>query len=212
MESSNSHTQGNKKDSDALLNNPDGKEEDVTEIYNSIKNVEFDFFLSDDYSCPFPGKDGVIWYRIDEKNNVVLIERVDDYTDDSIAFPQMIDDKLVVILGSDVLYNCRHISSVTVPYGVVKMGTLGLADSLNEIVLPESIIQFGQDAFSCCRSIKNIDLPSGITKISHNMFKECVSLESIIIPDGVTEIEDSAFEDCVSLKSIEIRAFVHMCG
>lgn len=80
-------------------------------------------------------------------------------------------------------------------------------NSLKSIILPNTITEIGDSAFSCS-SIESITLPNAITKIPLEMFSECKQLKSITLPDNVEIIEDYAFEYCSSLESITIPSNV----
>lgn len=91
-------------------------------------------------------------------------------------------------------------------------------ESLESVVIPDSIINIGIFAFRDCKNLKYAFLPKDVTKISAGMFKNCRSLKSIVIPDSVTDIESGAFNGCTSLEissfpenvtKIEVFAF---CG
>jgi len=80
-----------------------------------------------------------------------------------------------------------------------------LSDSNYELeycIIPETVIEIGQFAFSGCCSLKSISLSSNLRKIASTAFDTCSSLDSIIIPDSVKEIGDSSFRNG-GLKSVD---------
>ena len=80
--------------------------------------------------------------------------------------------------------------------------------SVEEIVLPSSINEIGNNAFFSYVSLSSITLPTSIRSIESGAFLNCVSLKSITIPDGVQTIESSTFERCSGLTSITIPSTV----
>ena len=72
--------------------------------------------------------------------------------------------------------------------------------NLKEIIIPNSVITIGMNAFSDS-SIEKVTFGSGVTTIGTWSFAACNALTSIIIPDNVT-IGDGAFRDCKSLEEI----------
>lgn len=82
--------------------------------------------------------------------------------------------------------------------------TFSSCPNLEKIILPDSVTQIGQEAFSHCESLKTVGLPNYITTIEERAFYGCYALESIIIPDSVTEIGEFAFYDCSALPTINI--------
>ena len=76
-------------------------------------------------------------------------------------------------------------------------------DSLEEIVLPDSIEQIRGKTFMNDANLKNINLPTSLTYLGGSAFKNCTSLESIVIPDKLEEIKGNTFEGCTSLSSVQ---------
>lgn len=72
--------------------------------------------------------------------------------------------------------------------------------TLTEIVLPDSIVELYNYAFSDCINLQTIKLPSSLKKISRGAFSGCNSLTSIDIPDSVTSIDKVAFDYCSGLS------------
>ena len=86
------------------------------------------------------------------------------------------------------------------------------ADTVTEIVIPESVTKIGQSPFIGCRSLTTIVLPDGISKIGDFTFCGCESLTTIVLHDGITQIGDYAFDECKSLSSIVIPGSVTEIG
>ncbi len=70
-----------------------------------------------------------------------------------------------------------------------------------EVVVPESVIQIGVDAFSYHTTLQHVTLPNSLRLIDDGAFKCCV-IEEIVIPDSVTFIGDNAFYGCHNLKRV----------
>ena len=64
-------------------------------------------------------------------------------------------------------------------------------------IIPNSVTNIGDRAFSYCESLTNINIPNGVTNIGESTFYFCKSLTNINIPDGVTNIGDDAFKYCI---------------
>ena len=106
-----------------------------------------------------------------------------------------------------------HVKKVTVPDGVQALvGSFTQCDSLEEVVLPDSLSSIGYNAFLLCNSLTSITIPDSVTSIGGGAFLSCSSLTSVTIPDGVTAIGDGAFYDCDSLTSITIPDSVTAIG
>ena len=87
----------------------------------------------------------------------------------------------------------------------VKSGVLtGYTGPGGDVVIPESVTQIGESAFSDCSGLASITIPRGVTHIGDSAFEDCSDLTCITIPEGVTHIGAHAFEGCSGLKSITI--------
>ena len=76
--------------------------------------------------------------------------------------------------------------------------------NIKSYVIPSSVTNIDDSAFSCCRSLSEIVIPSSVTSIGEGAFSHCDSLSEIVIPSSVTSIGDWAFSSCRSLKYISI--------
>lgn len=101
---------------------------------------------------------------------------------------------------------------------VVKEGITRIADfsnlawaPLEEIVLPDSLVEIGKDAFAC-RSLKKITFGDGLKKIGEDAFAYCENLREIVLPDSVEEIGWGAFGECIRLKRLVIPASLKNWG
>ena len=99
--------------------------------------------------------------------------------------------------------NCSHF---VIPDSVTNIGdsAFSFCTSLQSIVIPKSVISIGDSAFSFCTSLQSMVIPKSVTSIGDRAFSFCTSLQSIVIPESVTDIGESPFSFCESLKSIVI--------
>ena len=90
---------------------------------------------------------------------------------------------------------------------------------IESYIIPNSVTDIGNSAFSFCRSLTNIVIPNSVTDIGNSAFSNCSSLSNIVIPDSVTAIGDYAFYYCSlsnivipdSVTAIGICAFPYFC-
>ena len=88
-------------------------------------------------------------------------------------------------IGNSTFYNCRGLTSITIPEGVTSIS---------------------DEAFEDCSGLTSISIPEGVTSIGEKAFAYCSSLTSITISKGVTNIGNCAFQDCPGLTSIVVDA------
>ena len=128
------------------------------------------------------------------------------------------------IYEDDVLFNKdkskiisfrnQKIESYIIPNSVTDIGNsaFSFCRSLTNIVIPNSVTDIGNSAFSFCRSLTNIVIPNSVTDIGNSAFSFCRSLTNIVIPNSVTDIGNSAFSNCSSLSNIVIPDSVTAIG
>ncbi|MBR1691631.1 MAG: leucine-rich repeat domain-containing protein [Lachnospiraceae bacterium] len=106
---------------------------------------------------------------------------------------------------------------IIVPEGVVSIesfnnGYVGGCMCVEEIILPDSVMEIDKEAFEYCEELKKIRLPSGLKEIKWGTFASCKSLKTIQLPNGLERIGASAFDCCYSLREIRIPDTVTSVG
>lgn len=74
--------------------------------------------------------------------------------------------------------------------------------SLEKVILPESLLKFGQSTFADCSKLESITLPSKLISIPEETFSDCSSLKEVAFSTSVKSIEEDAFDKCTNLKQI----------
>ena len=91
---------------------------------------------------------------------------------------------------------------------VVAVGTKAFANNLNDeseinrIVIPNTVKQIDNYAFSYNTSLREIVLPNGLEQIGERAFWGAQNLETVALPNTVTEIGAFAFSGCSSMTGI----------
>ena len=92
-----------------------------------------------------------------------------------------------------VLFNKNQTALLEYPAG--KMGAY---------VIPGTVTNVGQAAFSGCIYLNGITIPYGVVAIGTNAFALCGDLPGVVIPDSVSAIGDNAFGGDFSLTSVSL--------
>ena len=72
-----------------------------------------------------------------------------------------------------------------------------------DVVIPEDVLEIGDNAFRDCGQICNIILPEGLKKVGKNAFTACAMLERIKLPESLYAIPLNAFRFCHKLKQVD---------
>lgn len=132
------------------------------------------------------------------------------------------DIKVVVIMdgvlsiGNYAFYNCKNLTSVTIPCSVKTIGERAFhnCSGLTSVTIPESdsVNRIERSAFEGCSSLTNITFPDSLTTIGDYTFDGCASLTDITIPENITFIGAVAFRACSNLISVSIPNTVTSIG
>lgn len=101
-----------------------------------------------------------------------------------------------------LLFGCRN---SIIPSSVVEIydHAFSLCEYLWKITIPASVERIGDMAFGGCEGLGSIKIPDSVKEIGRFAFRGC-SIERIRIPDSVKKIGRGAFFDCKKLKDIYI--------
>ena len=112
------------------------------------------------------------------------------------------------------IYSKDGTKLISVPKGIVtyevKQGVRVIChrafcfSQIQNVVLPDSLILIGSQAFYGNKQLKKISIPSKVYRIGIQAFCDCRSLTEVVIPESVNYIESSAFSGCVSLTKFII--------
>lgn len=84
-------------------------------------------------------------------------------------------------IHSNAFEDCEHITSVTIPNGVISIG---------------------EDAFKYCYALTRVTLSNTVTSIGYMAFYYCNNLTTLVIPTSVTSIGDYFIDGCSSMSNI----------
>ena len=76
---------------------------------------------------------------------------------------------------------------------------------LDKVVLPSTLSNIGQSAFSGCAALADINIPDSVRTIGGEAFRGCSSLTEVTIPKTIRRIGAGLFYGCSSLAKITIQ-------
>ena len=132
-----------------------------------------------------------------------------------VVVPRQIDDVVVEKIGYSAFYDCKNMTSVTIPDTVTSIanGAFDECDGLISITIPDSVTSIENHAFARCRGgLKTAHISNNLTTLREGVFQECLALESINAPENITSIENHAFFLCGNLKNFDIPDGVTSIG
>jgi hypothetical protein len=105
------------------------------------------------------------------------------------------------------------ISCVVLPNSVISIGKNAFYNctGLTSVTIPNSVTSIGVSAFSNCSSLTAVTIPNNVTSLGNSAFVGA-GLTSITIPSSVTSIQDYTFYSCKRLTSVTIPNGVTSIG
>ena len=84
----------------------------------------------------------------------------------------------------------------------IKKGAFRGNRELKGVVIPGSIREIRDEAFSGCVGLTHVQFSEGLDTIGCYSFKDCADLAGITIPESVTLIQPTSFNGCTALSSV----------
>jgi hypothetical protein len=113
----------------------------------------------------------------------------------------------VKILTKKFFYQNDTLSSFIIPEGVVEIGEECFADcpQLSHIHLPKSLKTIGSEAFRSA-GLVSLEIPESVDSIGVGAFNYCYSLQTLYIHKSIGAINRGVFKTCNNLKYVYITS------
>ena len=108
----------------------------------------------------------------------------------------------------------KLINSIVIPDSVLSIGKNAFKglENLRTIIIPDSVETIDDSAFERCKSLTEVTIPSNVTYIGNYAFDECSSLSSIMLPEGIKRIGNGMFRYCYHLDSVRLPQSLNYIG
>ena len=115
---------------------------------------------------------------------------------------------------SRLYLNDQLINELTIPEGVIEINAYAFYNCylINSITIPNSCLSIGDYSFYNCNSVKKLFIPENVKSIGVSAFESCDILEELTISEGVEKIDSYAFSYCPKIKFFTIPNSVNYIG
>lgn len=135
----------------------------------------------------------------------------------------------IIKIGDYAFHNCQSLTEIFIPKSLESCGTNGpfcgsgivtvkfedeiknipsylfkYCTKLKNIIIPQSVVAIGGEAFSYCSALEAIKIPENVKEIGYSVFAECTALKEMYIPDNVIDIGSGLFIGCTSLEKAKL--------
>ncbi len=127
-----------------------------------------------------------------------------------LEIPSEIDGYTVVAIAGNAFNYCQDLEEVVLPDTMVDVGRSAFAQcyELRNIAIPDSVTHLGDYAFYQCYGLESVSIGVGLKTIGKLAFGSCYSLESVALANGLESLGIAVFESCYSLKTITLPSSV----
>lgn len=175
---------------------------------HKFEDGECKYCGQDDPEGRGPKKEGAFTYRVEGNGCIIIAFDPSAYDGVEVEIPSSINGKPVVGVyadtGKGVFEGCDTIEKIVIPDSVTSVGSNTFKDctSLQSLTSCQFDGFRGWFDYDLPQSLKEIIITEGREYISSEEFKNCPYIESITIPASVKEIGWEAFNGCSALQNI----------
>ena len=172
------------------------------------------------------GTYGDLTYSV--SNGEITITACKESTTGDFVIPAKINNCPVTEIGNSAFYNCKKITSVTIPDSIthIRKHAFNYCKGLTGVYISDlkkwcgivfgnatsNPLAYANKLYLNGKLVTNLVIPEGTTIINDYAFRNCDGITSVSIPDSVTTIDDYAFSVCEGLENITIPDSVTTIG
>ena len=192
-----------------LLIYPTGNKTESLVLPEGLRKISDNAFQNNDYikTIYIPSTVTEIGKSIIDKNKIeAIVISTDNPKYDSRDNCNAIIEKST----NTLIIGCKN---AIIPDGVINIGNdaFSYCTGLTNATIPNGVTSIGNLAFSGCNGLTSISFPDSVTNIGISAFSYCKGLKEITIGNGVTEIGSRAFESCTNLEKVNITDIISWC-
>lgn len=90
--------------------------------------------------------------------------------------------------------------------------TFAYCDTIESVILPNTLKSIGKTSFDGCRSLREITIPSSVTSIGFNALRSCYNLKSITVNANIQALPAHFARDCINLESVSLSPSIKTIG
>ncbi|MBQ3344846.1 MAG: leucine-rich repeat protein, partial [Kiritimatiellae bacterium] len=113
-------------------------------------------------------------------------------------------DGFMIYQGWLLGYRDKEAASLTVPEGVIGIGSCALAEmyDLETVNLPQSLKYIAGGAFREDTYLDNLVIPDGVEIIGDGAFEDCSFIQTMTLGNGIKSVGARAFAGCTQLSGV----------
>ena len=107
------------------------------------------------------------------------------------------------IIGDYMFMGLFKLNEIIIPENIIEIGNSAFeSTAITSFEISDNIVEVGNGAFGFCTQLTHLKIGKNITEIKSGTFNSCTRLSSVEIPDNITHIRYGAFQACTGLSNI----------
>ena len=156
-------------------------------------------------------EDKLFTYHYSEDNVGIVITGYQG-TDSVLVIPETLDEKPVIMIGDGAFAGINTIRSLILPDSIIEIGEDAFWDcSIESINMPDGLKKIGDGAFAHS-NIVSVLIPASVQSLGRACFWECAYLTDVYIDALISEIPDYSFFECENLREIRLSNCINTIG